>query len=526
MTTIAGQDEKEGFFFEKKNQKTFGILAWVVRRRVPPVSKVFWFFFSKKNCFLPLLLPAGAWAAPPPLSVPFSAQQNPDGSPAATGFLGNLERTNFLLGDLFGVRTALSKYGISLAIQETSEVLGNPVGGVHQGLDYDGLTQAILQLDTQRAFGWYGGLFNVSALQIHGRNLSEDNLYNLQTASGIEADRATRLWELWYDQKLLPEDRLDIKVGQISADQEFLVTQNGAYFVNTMFGWPLVPSVDLPGGGPAYPLSAPAVRVRYRPVNAWSILVGVFNGAPARSTVGDAQQVNASGTQFPLNGGTLDFVELQYTYPALGALVYPSDGAPLGHTYKIGAWYDSESFADQRYDFDGIRLASPLSNEVPFAHHGDYSIYAVADQMVWRSAGNPNRSVSVFGRVMGTPQGDRNLVDFSANAGVVMHSPFTRRPDDTVAVGMGFAHVSSAASAYDKDVAAYNATVDPSGYFPIRSSETYIEASYQYQVHPWWQLQPDVQYVFNPGGGIADPDAPGERVENEFIMGVRTNVLF
>ena len=52
-------------------------------------------------------------------------------------------------------------------------MLGNVTGGARRGADYDGLTQAILQMDTQRAFGWYGGLFNISALQIHGRNLSD-----------------------------------------------------------------------------------------------------------------------------------------------------------------------------------------------------------------------------------------------------------------------------------------------------------------------------------------------------------------
>ena len=473
-----------------------------------------------------LAVSGSAGAAPPPLSVPVSTDgSNPD-SAANSGFLGSLQRSNFLLGDLFGLRTELSKYGVSLAIQETSEVLGNVTGGVHQGAAYDGLTQAILQLDTQRAFGWYGGLFNVSALQLHGRNLSSDNLYNLQTASGIESNRATRLWELWYDQKMLPDDRLDIKLGQISADTEFIATPNGAYFINTMFGWPLVPSVDLPGGGPAYPLAAPAVRLRWRPVDPVAILVGVFNGAPARNTSDDAQKDNASGTQFPLNGGTLTFVELQYTYPALGAMVYPGDGAPLGHTYKVGAWFDSEKFDDQRYDSSGLSLASPLSTGIPRAHHGNYSIYAVADQMVWRDQANPNKSASVFARVMDTPQGDRNLIDFSANAGIVYHDPFPNRSADTMSFGFGYAHVSSAAVAYDRDVAAYNLTVGPSGYFPVRSSETYVEATYQYQVHPWWQVQPDIQYVFNPGGGIANPDAPGQRVQNEFIMGVRTNVLF
>jgi hypothetical protein len=95
---------------------------------------------------------------------------------------------------------------------ETSEALGNVSGGINRGPEYDGLTQAALQFNTQKALHWYGGTFNVSALQIHGQNLSQDNLATLQTASGIEADRATRLWELWYDQKFDREGKYDMRV--------------------------------------------------------------------------------------------------------------------------------------------------------------------------------------------------------------------------------------------------------------------------------------------------------------------------
>ena len=472
------------------------------------------------------LLPRIVHAAPPPLSTPVGEDSSAGGTQVSTGLLGTLQRSNFLLGDLFGLRTGLSRYGISLAIQETSEVLGNPTGGVHEGAAYDGLTQAILQLDTQRAFGWYGGLLNVSALQIHGRNLSADNLLNLQTASGIEADRSTRLWEAWYDQKLLEDDRISIRVGQQSADQEFIVNPNGAYFVNTMFGWPVTPSYDLPGGGPAYPLSAPAIRIRYRPINAVNILVGVFSGSPAPSSQGDPQRSNRSGVSFPFNRGQLVFVEFQYSYPSLGGMVEPGENSPLGHTYRIGAWYDSERFDDLRLDTNHVSLASPDSNGNPLRHRGNFSLYAVADQQVWRDSAIPNRSVSVFGRVMGTPQSDRNLVDFSVNGGVVYHSPSHSRPDDTIGFGAGYAHVSARAAGSDRDNAAYNLTNGSTSYSAIRSSETFVEATYQYQARPWWQLQPDLQYVFKPGGGLANPNRPDQHIKNELILGLRTNILF
>lgn len=435
------------------------------------------------------------------------------------GFTAGLDRSGTLFGDLWGLRPMLSQVGITLNLQETSEVLGNVSGGTHRGAAYDGLTQMQLQLDTQRAFGMSGGTFNVSALQIHGRNLSADNLQSLQTASGIEADRATRLWELWYQQKFLDEDRLDIKVGQQSLDQEFMVSQNALLFVNTMFGWPMLPSADLPGGGPAYPLSALGVRARLRPTDSWTLLAGAFSGSPAPDDTGDPQQRNPSGTSFSLNRGVLAIAELQYAYPSLNTMVTPDEGEPLARVYKIGAWYDSERFADQRFDSSGLPLASPASNGIPASHRGDYAIYAVADQMIWRDKAEADHNASVFLRLMGTPLADRNLISFSANAGLTLHEPFAHRDDDTFGLGLGYTSVSSAASALSRDIGA-----NGPGYYPHRGSETFVEATYQYQVAPWWQLQPDVQYVFHPGGGVPNP-VSGQRIKNELVLGLRTNIL-
>jgi porin len=462
-----------------------------------------------------------AHATPPPVVVPVETE-NENGQPQAFGpfaFLSGASRSNALFGDMWGLRTFLSRYGLSFGLSETSEVLGNVTGGTRRGFDYDGLTQMVLQLDTQRAFGWHGGNFNVSALDIHGRNLSADNLDTLQTASGIEADRGVRLWELWYQQKFLDEDRLDVKIGQQSLDQEFMVSQDALVFVNTMFGWPMLPSADLPGGGPAYPLSALGVRVRARPIDSWTFLFGAFNGSPVASNSGDPQRQDPSGTSFPLNGGLLAIAEAQYTYPSLGALVMPGETAPLARVYRFGAWYDSEPFADERLDTQGVSLASPASNGLPLEHRGDFAIYAVADQMVWNSAADPNRTLSVFGRVMGTTLGDRNLIDFSMNAGLVLRDPFTYRTDDTLDLGMGYTHVSGDVAAFDRDVAVYTLA-----YMPARGGETFVEATYQYQLVPWCQFEPDLQYVINPGGGLANPDAPVHRILGEFVLGLRTNI--
>jgi porin len=431
-------------------------------------------------------------------------------------FLDNTKRSSVLLGDMWGLRTWLSRHGMVLAIEETSESLGNISGGTKTGSAYDGLTQVLLQMDTQRAFGHYGGLFNLSLLDSHGNNLSADQLSSLQTASGIETTPGARLWELWYDQKFLEEDRMDIKIGQQSLDQEFMVSSNALYFVNTMFGWPMLPSADLPGGGPAYPLSALGVRLSARPVNGTQILAGVFNGTPV-----DRQGMDPHGVSFPWGGGVLGIVEAQFSYPALGSMVEPGQDADLGWTFRVGAWYDSRSFADQRLDQNGSSLANPMSNGEAAQHTGDYAAYAVLDKLMWRDAKNPNRTLSFFTRVMGTPLADRNLIDASLNAGVLLRAPFVYRTMDSFGVGMGYAHVSSQAAALDQDAILYTGVQQP-----VRSDERFVEVTYQYQLRPWIQLQPDVQYVSNPGAGVANPYIPSQRIGNEWVMGLRTNISF
>lgn len=473
------------------------------------------------------LAPAASLAAPPPIMAVVSDDgTSQGGDPLA--FLHNWRREGALLGDLWGVRKELAHHGVTITVQETSEVLGNASGGVHQSFDYDGLTQAVVQVNSQRAFGYYGGTFNASALQLHGINLSQRNLASLQTASGIESDRATRLWELWYDQKLLAEDRLDLRLGQQSLDQEWMVSPNALLFVNTAFGWPEVPTADLPGGGPAYPLSTPGVRVRYRPVNALAIQLGAFSSSPftisnarAQALGADPQQLDPSGTSFPLyRHGVLLLAELQYTTPALGGMVAPGAAQPLATTWRLGVWYDSEQFADVRYAGDGLSLADPASNRSQRLHRGNLGIYGVVDKIVWRSTRDPNRTLNLFGRAMATPFADRNTISASANLGLVLKDPFPYRTDDSLGLGLGFSRVSPHLAGLDSDTARFTVS-----YTLRQTSETYVEATYQRQITPWLQIQPDVQLVFNPGGGLANPQTGTTRVGNELVFGLRANIL-
>ena len=59
----------------------------------------------------------------------------------------------------------------------------------------------------------------------------------------------------------------------------------------------------------------------------------------------------------------------------------------------------------------------------------------------------------------------------------------------------------------------------------VRRGEAVLELTYQVQVAPWWQVQPTVQYIFDPVGQ-ADPNRPGRPLGDALVLGVRTNVTF
>jgi porin len=440
------------------------------------------------------------------------------------GFATGLWTRSNLLGDAGGVRSGLWNLGITFGLQDINEVWGNVTGGVQRGASYDGTTLMSIGLDTQRAFGWEGGTFNISALNIRGRNIATDNLLSLQTPSGILASDTTRLWEVWFQQSFL-DGRLDVKLGQQSIDQEFMTSQGSSLFLNTVMGWPMVPSADLYAGGPAYPLSSLGVRLRAQPGGGFTTLLGVFADNPPGGPFNDDGQLRGStrwGGNFNLRTGALVIGEVQYALnqPGNGDVEHGSTASGLPGTYKLGFWYDSGPFPDQQFDNTGLSLANPASTGIALLNWNNFSLYGVADQMIWRPSEDSPRSVGVFARVAGAP-GDRNLINFSVNAGVTLKAPFEGRDDDTVGIGFGIARLSGGARAFDQAAAFFSGVPTP-----IRTTETFIEVTYQFTVAPWWQVQPDFQYVFNPAGGILNPNDPTQRVRNEAIFGLRNTVTF
>lgn len=290
--------------------------------------------------------------------------------------------------------------------------------------------------------------------------------------------------------------------------------------MNSTFGWPGYAGANLPSGGPAYPLSTPGVRLKLTTADkALSLSIGLFNGDPAGPATPfndpDPQRRNRNGTNFRLHDSPLLIAEGAYNYN-LG-----SKDTRLPGSLKLGYFHHFGRFEDPRIDNGGLSLADPGSLGIGRRLRGNDGAYAVIDQMLYRVPDATDQGLSVFGRIAGSPA-DRNLIDVYVDGGLAYKGLIPGRESDTFGVSFAYAKVSDRVSQLDRDT---NFFTSLPGY--VRSYEALIEVTYQAEIVPGWTVQPDVQYIFNPGGGIANPkDQSGKKLKNEAVFGTRFTIAY
>lgn len=401
-----------------------------------------------------------------------------------------------------GVVRSLKAAGISLGGYYIGEAYANS-GGVRQGGKYDGALELHADIDFGKAGLWKGLCFHVNAFQIHGKSISDENLEALMAVSDFEARPSTRLREMWFEQHLF-DDHVAIKIGQIAADEEFIITDGVEFLLNASFGWPSITDQNLPGGGPAYPFAVPAVRVKVSPNKHVDLLVGVFNGDPANPhCTKDPQICNANGLDFGLNSPAFLIAEGAYRY---------NQESGLAGTIKVGGWNHFGTSPNQRFDANGARRAITGNPGAPLANN--WGLYALFDQLLWRVPGSKQpKGIGIFGRVIAAPS-DRNPIDLYADGGFTFSGLIPHRPDDTLGLGFAYSGISNSLHGYDID----------SGAPVARNYEAVMEICYTIALASGWTLRPDFQYFWQPGGGIANQ--AGQRISHAAVFGARTEINF
>lgn len=416
---------------------------------------------------------------------------------------------DFLTGDWGGERTKLIDGGVTLGLKYTGEVMGTVSGGAHTGAATDHQFLGTADFDFEKMGGMEGLAGHVSAFSVLGHGPSYSQLKNSLDVSNTEMygtapGQHSRLWTLWL-QKTGFDGMLSVRAGQLSADDEFWVTNTATNLMNTTFLWNALEFANLPAGKPVdrtgafvsngdgYPLGAPGVRVAIVPNENWTWQTAVMSHQP--------EAVTRPGTQFRVDGDAFIISELQY----LENQAKDATGNPV--MYKLGFWYDTAKFT--------------TFSTRPTTRSGDAAVYGLVDRTLWKTPETGDQAVSVFLRVGGTPDDSTNFISYYVDGGIGFKGPIKGREGDIVTLGFAYAGVSDAVR-----------TVERAARAPVVNDyESIIELNYTANLANWWSVQPDFQYVIHPGYNAAlstyiPTAAASATIKDGVVLGLRTTLTF
>src|SRR5215470_6074404 len=378
----------------------------------------------------------------------------------------------------------LANKGLNFGAIWIGDNIGNVTGGTSLGAIHFGRFDLSVDADLEKLVGWTGLKFYANTYHLYGRGLSRNYIHNLATISEIEALPESRLYNAWFEQSFF-NNRLSIKVGQQPADVEFFDSQTDDLFINGTFGWPAIKASNLPAGGPAPPIAVPGIRVKAQLTDKVTVFGAVFNGNAARPGDGDPQLRDNHGLAFRVNDPPWVIGQVRFDYSI------PIGGQMRSGNFTPGAWHHYGDFDDQRFTAQGFSIADPNGTGVPAKMRGNWGIFAVIEQVLYRppevkdnttSASIPG--VTAFGRIAYSPP-DRNLIDLYLDGGIGLVGYIPGRPLDRFGVAMAYMRISNTARSLDIDTQAFTGIQSP-----VRNAEALIEMIYEAHIKPGWLIAP------------------------------------
>jgi porin len=177
---------------------------------------------------------------------------------------------------------------------------------------------------------------------------------------------------------------------------------------------------------------------------------------------------------------------------AIGEIAYqpnslPGDRGLLGN-YKVGFWYDNSRFID----FDTGRF-----------NRGSWGFYTLFDQVLVRfGEQGSHRGLGIAGSFLASPDQSISQMPYFFTAALVTRGIFPARPRDIIGLGVVYGHFSNDLQDFQQR------SQQPDPNVGVQSQETALELTYRLALlKSALYFQPDLQYIFRPGGTGRIPDA-------------------
>jgi porin len=387
-----------------------------------------------------------------------------------------------LSGDWGGMRTAAAKSGFAFTGGLKVDSLRNR-GGAKDGTKSVSHLDLKLAIDLEKAAGWEGTTALINVLQNAGRGPGGAHTGNFMGVTNIEvgAPTTTRLFQAWI-QKSLFDDRLAVLAGLYPIDSEFFTVDSAGVFLGPQYGTPA--DLALTRGPSIFNNSAFGFRARWDFDKAFYAMGALLDGIP-----NDPRHPKHTRIRFEDGDGTFQIGEIGWLPEAA------SEGFTGHAKVAFGLW---------NYTGHEDNLADAAAGTAPVRNHRQHGGYVLGERTLYRLSEDGERFLSGFARYT---WGDAHsyAVKNSLNLGLHMKGALASRPDDIL--GLAWTRAGLASTWRQATLIGGGTPTD---------SESAWELTYRAQLTPYLAVQPNAQWVRNPGGTVG--------TNNAKLIGVRVDL--
>lgn len=351
--------------------------------------------------------------------------------------------------------------GLDLGASYIQDLFYNAGGGLRHGTAAPGIIDLTADVDGRLWGGSDAHHLHFDYLGTIGSSISNDT-GDIQGLDNIEAYNTAKIFEAWYQYDIDDNGSL-LRVGIQDYNALFDVVDAGGVFINSSFGLdPSVAQTDVS----QFPTTTAGIVARWQSRSGAYLMGGVYDGV--------------AGSPGHPNGTHIDFRSGDGVFSALESGI--TGGGDRPYKLAVGGWYRSTNFE------------GPAGR----GHSDNRGFYALGQQRLIGTGDAPK--VDAFVQ-FGDAQGDRNLIDRYLGAGINVTGLVPGRGDDVLGIGAAQAHVASV----------YRRATPGS-----KRAETAFELTYQAQINDYLIVQPDLQYIVNPG--------VDNQINNATVIGARLAV--
>ncbi len=401
------------------------------------------------------------------LALSLRAQQEKQGSEELSGpdtHEHAPEDRGHLLGGWNGERQRLLERGVNLDVQYISDSLWNLRSAQKTRLASWNRVRGTLDIDFGKLTHTPGLFFHITAPWQAGGNLGA-YLGTITEPSGMVSADTFRLDSWWFEQRM-KEERIVFRLGQFAA-QDFYGTQHfGGSFIAEPLGYALG---NLNATYETFdPPSTPAAELRVIPLKHLYVKSMVY----AADRIPYAH--NKTGLVPQFRGAASNVSEIGWSpgQPATAVRAFDTVAQRKGYTglYQLGSAYNPGKFQST----ESVKTVS-----------GNYLIYLMGSQAVWRTSPNSGVGIDLTAATDWTPS-HRSHVPRQTTVGVRFDEPLPLRQHNTIAFGYVRSSISDSFPAERAGM--------------LHRNEDVLELNGLIDVTRSITLQPVVQRFLNVGG--------------------------